>query len=673
MIKIDFGDKFTQVHLDNILKEYWELVLKAKPNEEIHFMLDNIEWIALEEKTFLFAWFRYLVFNKKKIKIFLHKYNPNYYRDNKEFKKHNQFVDLWGKWKIYSFLYLVENPKIEDYFVDVDSYVNEIVDREIARQNIEKQQEDITIVPFQHISASGYGDINNIDDLITNKIHKPLNLARQVYSVLEEHTKISSKENMLLSKIVTNELFLNVIHHSFENNISNNNECYFAISLKKGISKESIEKREINKLIWERCTLYKENYQEASLKIQKPKATDVKYLYDFYLRNTIPKGYINERSKECLDFFKEPSDKEYSYRNEPFIEFTFLDFGQGIPNSLRQSYDDSISKEKNLIFKELNQYHFNQNSDTRILEYAFLLNSSRHPLDIEYQKEYEIPRGLYFMIDIVRRYNGLVIARSGKGKIIYDFSKDASDIKNAIKYSEIDSILPNFQGTMISIVLPAEQKFSEKRGAAKMPFKLPENVKRKTKHYYPFIDIIENIEKELIKKSSNSPTLQDVYRNLFNKINDIFLKHQQKPSLLIFDCTGFNIFPLKHKLLYYFSTTPYVNEFTSVVLLNFNDMDVLNDVKNSIAYKLNNENNHLYKPIPIINSEEDIHWIGVMNEYDEEILTDLIKYESYNVAKTDLNSPDDYKGNIFNIDKYGNVTLNSSTAFEIKNFVKDEK
>jgi len=670
-MEIYFGNKFTSTHLDSIVGEYWEKAKNVNPNQIINFRLENIEWIGLEEITFLFGWFRYLILNDKKIKIHLPRYGS-------DFKKHNQLVNLWGKWKIFSFINLLDgNNKIDDFF-NIDSSVNKIIDNSIRNQQYKQDnlEDDITVVPFQAIGAEGYGDIRSIDDLIINKIHRPLNLMQQVKSVLDISTDLTETDTLLLSKIVTNELFLNVIHHSFETNNSNANECYFAISLKRKLTIDSIIKSENNKSIWQRINRFKEDYWTAQSNISHFTKDEAKTLLDAYLMTTLPKGYNEERTSDTLNFFKDISNSKYQFRNESYIEFSFLDFGQGIPRSLTANYKEDIQNDRsNYIMDELNFNHLKQNTDTRILEYAFLLNSSRHPFDIEIQTEYEIPRGLYYLIDIVRRYNGLVVARSGKGKVVYDFSKDVNEIKEAVKYSNNDSSLPFFQGTLISIVIPASQNFSEKRGAAKPSYRLPDKILPKKNHYYALIDLINEIEKKCKNEKSVKPTLQVIYKELFNTINHIFSIHRKESSLLIFDCSGFSIFPLKHKLLYYFSSSPNVNELTSVVLLNFNDIDIINDVKNSIAFKLNRLDsiNHLYKPIPIINSENETFWIGVANEFDEAKLNELLRFESHFIAKSDLSNPQDYEGNFLNIDKYGNVTSIILTQSEIIEFVKHEK
>jgi hypothetical protein len=59
-INIHFGKKITSVSLNNLI-ERWDDILKTDEKETIIFDLQEIEWISLEELTFLFAGFRYLL------------------------------------------------------------------------------------------------------------------------------------------------------------------------------------------------------------------------------------------------------------------------------------------------------------------------------------------------------------------------------------------------------------------------------------------------------------------------------------------------------------------------------------------------------------------------------------------------------------------------------------
>jgi len=100
--------------------------------------------------------------------------------------------------------------------------------------------------------------------------------------------------------------------------------------------------------------------------------------------------------------------------------------------------------------------HSSQNEDTQILEYAFNYLSSRHPIDEKFLNRESIPRGLYDLLSIVRRYQGLVIARSNYGKILFDFSDDKT-ITEFIHYFE-SNIKPYFPGTIITLFIPESKE-----------------------------------------------------------------------------------------------------------------------------------------------------------------------------------------------------------------------
>ena len=665
-LKILFGKKYTAQNFEEILEVYWERS-QSDQYDLVVFDLRELEWIALEEITFLFGWFRQLLIKGQQIKILL----PDYYGD---YKKHNSLKNLWGKWKIYSFYYdLVPKPSIlEDYFT-VDEHVNNIIKDQVRKSQFDQENidDDITVVPFQHLSAYGYGNVRSIDDLIVNKIHKPLNLSKQVYDVLRKHTDISAKDNLLLSKIVTNELFLNALHHAFQTNQNSLNECYFAIALKRKFTIENIIKSEDSRKVFEQQKTFGNFHETSPSKIAKTTEKDAAEKMDFLLKTVLPNGYENERISETLDFFQSKNSSDYKYKNETYIEFTFLDFGQGIPTSLRQFYLNDIAdnRKKEMIFSDLNELHFLQNEDTRVLEYAFLINSSRDPFDLEYQVEYEIPRGLYYLLDVVRRHGGLIVARSRYGKIIYNFSNSIGHIKDAVIYTENDNIIGDFHGTMITIVIPASQDFQKTRGAVLPPYIIPDQILNRESYYYTLIELVTEVEREV---NTNNIPLQVLYKGVFDKITDIFFKHKSTPSLILFDFSGLDILPLKHKLLFYFASSPNVNRQTSAVLLNFSDTDIIDDVRSSIKYKLKNSQgaNYIYKPVPIINSDDEIYWLAVPNEDDEKLLTELLQYEDHHLSKGDLHDFDNYKGSFFSIDKFGNITAKTPTKNNILDLAK---
>jgi hypothetical protein len=64
----------------------------------------------------------------------------------------------------------------------------------------------------------------------------------------------------------------------------------------------------------------------------------------------------------------------------PYIEFSFLDFGEGIVTKMKEKYERELLKNPQII-EYLGKKHLEKNIETRILEYAFLLFTSRYELE----------------------------------------------------------------------------------------------------------------------------------------------------------------------------------------------------------------------------------------------------------------------------------------------------
>ncbi len=80
-----------------------------------------------------------------------------------------------------------------------------------------------------------------------------------------------------------------------------------------------------------------------------------------------------------------------NFLNAPNLEYTFLDFGIGIHKSLFEQYDKFIKQ---------NPPNESIHLHSRIIEYAFLLDSSKNPLEKNIDNYELVPRGLYFLIDM---------------------------------------------------------------------------------------------------------------------------------------------------------------------------------------------------------------------------------------------------------------------------------
>lgn len=308
-LTITIEQKFTSVNLSSIILKYWE---RSMTESEVVFNLKKVEWISLEEITFLFGWIRHVKynnFNLKKIYIELPPISQNepeifadkQTKDETIRRRKTRLISLWERWKIYEKCGLRTNE------FNVTTEINKYIDNKDLDDNNWHR-----IVPFFAIPVNEYHNVYNLRETIKADVEKKFRLQEHVLQILTENTSNSVFENKSLCNIITTELYLNVIHHSFNLENKWRNECYFAISLR-------------NKIDVEKYILQKERDGKNI-----SKETAIKNIQFILEQNA-----NNERPFDERDFFQS-KDKGEKYLNESFIEFTFTDFGEGIASTLKE-------------------------------------------------------------------------------------------------------------------------------------------------------------------------------------------------------------------------------------------------------------------------------------------------------------------------------------------------
>jgi len=216
---IEFDKKFTTADFEFYLKKYFNNCLD---HEKIVFQLENIEWFALEELTFLFGWIRYLKYNHpnlKSLKINLPKLLPK--EETDEYRRRKQrLLSLWNVWKMWQ---KCELNLLNE--TNIDNSINEFVD---------KYQYDShwhSIIPFTKLDSKSIKDFTDLREKVEKNIYDRFDLSESVEQILEKYTSLTPFENKALSGIITTELFLNSIIHAY-NPTDNFSECYFAVSLR---------------------------------------------------------------------------------------------------------------------------------------------------------------------------------------------------------------------------------------------------------------------------------------------------------------------------------------------------------------------------------------------------------------------------------------------------------
>ncbi|WP_282126269.1 phosphoribosyltransferase [Marinifilum flexuosum] len=619
ILKVKFGKKFTSKDIDLFVEENFSKSLLC---EHCIFDLTEIEWIPVEEVTFLFGWIRYVKNNNKDLKSFKVNFamlspvesNDNYIRRRK------RLLNLWNIWKIWDKCEL-NLSKETNLSNDINKYIDVHYQYDSNWHNI---------VPFTKLDSKNINDLRDLRGRVERNIYDRFNLSSKINKLLSTYSALSPFENKALSGIISTELFLNSIIHAYD--MSNEyKECYFAISLRNKINTDE----------------YKIKKQEKGINLSDE---EVKRRINFILKNNLKEKHVDEKS-----FFMDEINNSIAI-NESFVEFTFLDFGKGIPSKLRNRY----LEEKKINQLPLSKKHFfkkpdgNYNicEDSRILEYAFLIDSSSNPFDERLEINNHVPRGLYFLVDIIRRYNGLLIVRSGNGKVIFNF-KSTNKISEAVYFSECDSELPFFQGTLMSIYLPS--KTSKELLFNKLELNLESVYKKENKE-----TIVEYINiSELIKFEGqfDDKGITQLYNNVFRNINKKIDSFKNDNCTVYLDFSGTeDVEIVNRKIYFYICNTPRFNSNTKVVIVHPSNYNELLQTKEA----LKKQKNEIYRPIPCFlkGDKDKVHiiWLGISSDQDEQLLNSCISNDkSYNIDK--FEDKTGLVGNVIRINESDFVTI----------------
>ncbi|MFW5795393.1 MAG: hypothetical protein ACOCV1_07930 [Bacillota bacterium] len=331
------GTKFGSKHLDRFAHNIWieiEKILNLQVDERIknkplEFDLSKLEWISHDVLVYLTSLFRFLYNNKvnfyvqifddknleilnsinqkKKEKIRISEKEKYLHEIAK--RKTKQTINLWEKWNIYSFLI----PK-NDGFLHYDEYFNVDQKKIDSLKRIINRSDDLKIYNWHKITPFVYFKLNfGIEN--ETKIHYDLNkafeLQEKAFEILDKYHSKSPFLNKALKSIITKELYENSLDHAYEGIDVASKECYFGISLKNEL--------EINDL---------ENDES-----QTPKHY---YTNEEKTRYWLEKNFKSEAIPKSIDFYSVfDKDKNRKYLNRSYTEFTFIDFGNGIPTTLK--------------------------------------------------------------------------------------------------------------------------------------------------------------------------------------------------------------------------------------------------------------------------------------------------------------------------------------------------
>lgn len=602
-MNIKLSKKFTDKELDEFIDRIYLNFIQS-PNDKYNFDLTEVEFIGNQELLVLSALFKSFVESDVDFEVeFFKKGIPTTEINDRVKRQIIQFWDVWNIWRI------VPKETYRKYFgIDGNS-----VQRLQAELNYYPKVSELYtrhgVTPFVSLNY-----INNYNEVEVQKLITPIyKLNSVIEDLLFENNCHHPFTSNSLSTIITEELYLNFLDHSIESSFPTLKQLSFmSISFQPKLDEKKLKPDEIQKL----------------------KALN----------------FTTECLDETKNFFYNSSEKKY--KNNSYIQFSFLDFGKGIVETLKEQYQKPKSKVND------------KNYDSDVLKFAFKHDSSRHPIYHTKNKlEKFIPRGLFDALTIVRRYKGLLIVRSNFGKIFFDFSNQR-EIEKAFSYFGNNKHF--FPGTLISLYIPAIEDSAKIDVSAIKPEITFSKVKPDNIKYLSINTIADKLE---IRKES-------LYTALLQELKTAICGGKDH-SLVFISFKGCEIEKRIVKKTIYFLLTDYeINHLNNVVILNSPAENLIEEIASEILALNSALKNYKIHPLPIIDFDDNtddlnVKWLGIYDNEDRVKLNDLL-YENYSLAKSDFKDPANISGHLNEFDSYGNLISNFPSRDDIINFYRHE-
>lgn len=571
-----FDEKFGERHIEDFTNIFYTN-FKKNPNDKYIFNLEKTEWISNQGLLLFASLLKYLYSKKIKFKIIFPQLD-----ERTGSRKIQQIAELWYVWKIskiitnredWKYYFEFSNSKLEFSSTYLDEFIKKF-DIKIGN-NI-----------FNRLGITPFIELNHIEKYEDSKVIEIINPIYQLNEAISEELKNNDSDHPFISKtisyIITRELYENFLDH-FGKSIfeTKDNWCFFSIALRKKL---------------------KHNYQEL-----------------------LNKNFNEEELDETKSFFFSNN----KYKNESIIEFSFIDFGQGIVESLKEQY--------------MLEHKTQDPNGTDVLEFAFKHYSSSSPINKINNSNYYIPRGLFDVISIVKRYLGLIIVRSNNSRIIYDFSN--SNRGELISKKEIK----HFEGTFITIYIPALENKSFDLSVIKPTEPIDYNKEFSLK----FISL--NKIFNTVKKSDNRKDYLLLIKLLVQELENNS-NHPQINIVSFLGCTDENFI---QKAIFLFLTDYNINLNNNLVIIHPPEKVILESVETDLNSLTDVEKNFKIHPIPFLYDIKDtvnngIIWLGLDNEEDKKKLNEFI-YENVIYSLSEFNEPYSILGNLHYLKNNSNL------------------
>jgi orotate phosphoribosyltransferase len=594
-MKVKLKKKFAEQDLDKFISDVYTSY-NFNQNQKFYFDFTEVEYIGNQELLVFSCLLK--VFMISGVDFEVEFFPKGIFLSNLSYRVKRQIIEIWIVWKIYE---IVPADKVFHFFgIDGNSVERLMVETGYVPKELELYTRH-GITPFIPLQF-----VNNYREIDVKKIINPLyNLNNVVKELLSAANCSHPFTSNALSSIITEELYLNFLDHSSKSSFQGlNNLAAMSISFRNRLDERSYE----------------------DVRVQSIKGFN----------------FSTECLPESKSFFFNSKTKRY--KNIPFIEFSFVDFGVGIADSLRDTFGINSPIQN---FAE---------RDSDILKYAFNHDSSRHPITSPIPEQKLIPRGLFDALVLVKRYRGLMIVRSNKGKLLYDFSDGSSATEGREFLAGNEYYFP---GTLVSIYIPA---VDDSRGLNISTIKPEISIKPNKNLAHRYVSFAELYDNLNFDKS-------ELYNSLIRELRKRLHK-KDSPSVIFFDfATTHHVEKRILKKVLYFLLSDYeINIINNVVIINFLHSHLLSEVSTELLELGTAIRNYKIHPLPItsfspVSGELNLVWLGIFDEEDRKKLQDLL-YDEYSLASSDFKDPQNLAGHIIHFDAFGNLISNfpSSTV-----------
>ncbi len=602
-MNIKLGPRFSEQQIDEFVNSIYSNYLR-NPFDEYHFDLSEIEWISNSGLLLITGLLKYFVANDITFELtFL---SEGVSTLDLPRRVAVQIVEIWETWNLYK---VAPNADFKKYFgIDKDSIESL---KRVHSINLTKPKiyDRFGITPFVCLEKIANYKDRDIDEIL----HKYHTLNEATMEIITNYGCQHPFINNVLGSIISKEIYENFLDH-FENSIFQSKEdwAFLTLALKGKLEEQTYSKAKI--------------------------------------QNRLAENFILEEIPSTKDFFY--NDKTSSFVNHSLIQYSFLDFGKGIVETLREEYDLAHPNPSTQV-----------DIENDILKYAFSPKSSRHPIILQQEMiDGAIPRGLFDVLCIVKRFRGLLIVRSNFGKITYDFWTN-KDFESA--FSTFGDKNQYFPGTLITIYLPALPFGTDIDTSALKPIITKPSYKSDTKKYLNLRQIINNINN---RKS-------DLYSNLIREVHRCFNCPPATITYLSFRQSELDL-RLTKKLIYFLLTNYDFNINNNIIVLYPPKIELLREISQELLSLSLTDKNFKIHPLPFIYFDFEsenlmLYWLGIYDEHDRAKLNEDL-FEFHSLIKSDFNEPYNLVGQINFFDEHGNLNSKLPNRQEIIDYYRSE-